>query len=88
MDRVKKLTMPRVSIPKHTFTCDHCDWVKCGDKRTLKHAVTLHARLVHKVVISLETDLIQSVTITKSQYKHQSAPPTSQKATSTILDTV
>jgi hypothetical protein len=80
--------MPRCSVPKHTFTCDHCDWVKCGDKRTLKHAVTLHARLVHKVVISLETDLIQSVTVSNSEYKHQSAIATSQRATATILDTV
>jgi len=52
--------MPFAVISKHTFTCNHCDWVKCGDKRTMKHAVALHAKLVHDVINELP-DLIQKV---------------------------
>jgi len=76
--------MPNAVINKHTFTCNHCDWVKCGDRRTLKHAVALHAKLVHGVINELP-DLIQKVQITKSEWKHQTAKRPNQTGYATIV---
>lgn len=76
--------MPNAIIHTHTYNCHLCGWVKEGDKRTLRHAVNLHVRLVHGIK-PLSLELNHKANLSWSQFKNQTAIPPVERVMRPLL---
>ena len=76
--------MPVGIMNTHTYDCLLCGWRKEGDKRTLRHAVNLHAKLSHGVK-HVYLELHHKQKLGKSEFRNQTAKPAEIAITDTTM---
>jgi len=76
--------MPIGIMNTHAYDCHLCGWRKEADKRTLRHAVNLHAKLSHGIK-HIHLELHHKQKLGKSEFRNQTAIPPEVAITETSI---